>query len=99
MRGPGEANGYNKLMANALIRGSCQGKFGSETRVEATGVVLIPMVVETFGRWDSLADEIFDLICKAAPQGAGELLGMGSHISLQTIQRDYSTVIPYIKHH
>ena len=38
-------------------------KFGAECG--AAGVVLVPMVVETFGRWGAHTDQVFDFVAKA----------------------------------
>ncbi len=39
-------------------------KFGAE--IEAAGVVLAPVVVETFGRWGADTDQVFDFVAKAS---------------------------------
>ena len=39
-------------------------KFGAECG--AAGVVLVPMVVETFGRWGAGTDPVFDFVAKAS---------------------------------
>lgn len=39
-------------------------KFGAEC--EAAGVGLVPMVVETFGRWGAGTDQVFDFVAKAS---------------------------------
>ena len=55
---------------------SAQGKF---TQDPITGA-LVPMVVETFGRWDSRADEVFAFIAKGsgARASAGAEPGVSS---------------------
>ncbi len=42
-------------------------KFGAEC--EAAGVGLVPMVVETFGRWGAGADQVFDFAKASAARG------------------------------
>jgi len=60
----GEVCGYS---ANEYAETVKEAKFGGQCT--AAGVVLVPMVVETFGRWDSRADEVFAFVTKGS--GAG----------------------------
>ena len=54
-------------------------KFGQQC--EDAGLVLVPMVVEVFGRWGQRAEEVFKLISKACSNRASETSkAAGAHI-------------------
>ena len=57
-------------MANKYAEKVKEDKFGEECK--AAGVVLVPMVVETFGAWDTRADEVFAFISKGSGARANE---------------------------
>ena len=54
-------------------------KFGAAC--EAAGLVLVPMVVETYGRWGERSAEAFQLVSKAcASQASEKVAAAGAHI-------------------
>ncbi len=54
-------------------------KFGAAC--EAAGLVLVPMVVETYGRWGERSAEAFQLVSKAcANQASEKVAAAGVHI-------------------
>jgi hypothetical protein len=54
-------------------------KFGAECK--AAGLVLVPMVVEEFGRWGKRSLEAFQLVSKAGASGGSEkVVAAGSHL-------------------
>ncbi len=54
-------------------------KFGAEWK--AAGLVLVPMVVEVFGRWGERLREAFQLVSKAGAHGASEkVAAAGNHL-------------------
>ena len=54
-------------------------KFGAAC--EAAGLVLVPMVVETYGRWGERSAEAFHLVSKAcASQASEKFAAAGAHI-------------------
>ena len=56
-----------------------EAKFGAQC--EAAGLVLVPMVVEVFGRWGERAQEGFALVAKACASRASEkVAAAGAHI-------------------
>ncbi len=56
-----------------------ENKFGAQC--EAAGLILVPMVVEVFGRWGKRAQEGFALVAKACASRASEKVrAAGGHI-------------------
>jgi hypothetical protein len=56
-----------------------ENKFGAQC--EAAGLILVPMVVEVFGRWGERAQEGFALVAKACASRASEKVrAAGGHI-------------------
>ena len=54
-------------------------KFGAECK--AAGLLLVPMVVEVFGRWGERSQEAFQLIAKAGANRASEkVVAAGNHL-------------------
>ena len=80
----GEVCGY---VANEYAETVKEAKFGAEC--EAAGVVLVPMVVETFGRWDSRADEVFAFIAK----GSGARASAGAERAASFLRRSLAVCL------
>jgi len=56
-----------------------EDKFGAECK--AAGLLLVPMVVEVFGRWGERSQEAFQLIAKAGANRASEkVVAAGNHL-------------------
>jgi hypothetical protein len=80
----GEVCGYS---ANEYAETVKEAKFGGQCT--AAGVVLVPMVVETFGRWDSRADEVFAFVAK----GSGARAGAGTERAASFLRRSLAVCL------
>ena len=71
-------------------------KFGAECK--AAGLVLVPMVVEVFGRWGERSLEAFQLVSKAGASSTSEkVAAAGNHLQRLNARILLSRMEPRVK--